>query len=54
MSENVIKKMNQKQLREDETIQSYIKQKEIENLLNEENKKRNYMQTKEEMKATLH
>lgn len=53
MAETVIKKMNERTNREDEVIQNYIRQKEYENLANEEMKKRLQLQTKEEMKATL-
>lgn len=53
MSENVIKKMNQRQAREDEIIQNYIKQRELETLITEEQKKRNFEQTKADMRAIL-
>lgn len=53
MAETVVKKMNERQAKEDKTIQSYIKQKELDTLFQEEQKRKNNLQSKEEMKATL-
>ena len=53
MAENVIKKINDRQRREDETIEQYIYQRNMELQLEEQNKKNTYQFAKEDMRATL-
>ena len=53
MADTVVSSINKKYVQEEQAMASYIKQKEIENVLLEQRKKQKMMSKKQQMKKTL-